>query len=375
MENSTVQNDFQIMNVLTNPFLEGKLYFTQELDFLKFNSSIAGTYISFSIDIKVFKINTYEPIIYNRTYKLPLFQGKGEFHIGTIVHGLLEEIKELSDFVPNLKSNYYKTQYRPAEISISLKEKTFGATVPDLISFDLPMFKMAKGYKPFTTDGQLALLTVSQQEITRITPQSFIGTSFVYFGKPRVIVKKNNKIIENLEITESAEKVIFSYFRFVNDLKPGDSLDIIIVNGLETRSQHFLVFQNGLESTYLFFENNNGLIEPYEFAGRRRIFTPMKHTLSPKFKNLKTYNEKVKTDIDQTFIVNTGQLGKADHRVVAAICKSLKVWCSFDNPEGPYFRVDATTSKIANQDTSSPDESFDIEFNILENADACIYPL
>jgi hypothetical protein len=372
MANSSV---FQNSEVLFNPFQAGKLYFTQELDYLEFNSPEPDTYIRFSIDIKTFKINTYEPVTYNRIYKFPLFQGKGEFHVGTIVHDLLEEVKELSDFVPNLKSNYYKTQYRPAEISIYLKENTFGTTESGSINFDLPMFKMAKGYKPFTTAGQLALLTVSQQEITRITPQSFIGTSFIYFGKPKIIVKKNNKIIESFEITESPEKVIFSYFRFINDLKSGDSLDIIIVNGLETRSQRFLVFQNGLESTYFFYENNNGLVEPYEFAGRRRVFTPMKHTLRPKFKKLKTYNEKVKSDIEQTFIVNTGQLGKADHRVVAAICKSLKVWCSFDNPQGPYFRVDATTTKIANQDTSSPDESFDIEFNILENADACIYPL
>jgi hypothetical protein len=41
---------------------------------------------------------------------------------------------------------------------------------------------MAKGFKPFMTENQLALLTVAQQEITRITPQSFVGTSFVYFG-------------------------------------------------------------------------------------------------------------------------------------------------------------------------------------------------
>jgi hypothetical protein len=37
-----------------------------------------------------------------------LFQGKGEFHVGSIVHGLFEEIQELADFVPNFKSNYSK---------------------------------------------------------------------------------------------------------------------------------------------------------------------------------------------------------------------------------------------------------------------------
>lgn len=365
----------RLSSFLSNPFSPGKLYFTKALDFLKFNSTTMGTYIYFDIEIKAFKINSYEPIIYNRNYKFPLFQGKGDFHIGTIVHDLLEEINNLAEFVPNFKTNYYKTQYRPAEITISFEEKTFGVTVPNLISADLPMFKMAKGYKPFMTDGQLALLTVSQQEVTRITPQSFVGTSFVYFGKPRIVVKKNNLIIEDFEIEPTENQVIYSYFRFLNDVKPGDSLEIIIIKGLETRSQRYLVFQNGMESTYFLFENDNGIVEPFEFAGRRRVFTPLKHITTPQFKNLYSYNSKVKTEIEQTMTINTGQLTKTDHRIVTAVCKSLNVWCSYDNPSGPYFKVDSTTSKIANQDTSSNDESFDIEFNILENADASIYPL
>lgn len=368
-------NVYKLSDFLNNPFATGSLFFTKALDFLKFNSTTMGTYIYFDIEIKVFKINTYEPIVYNRNYKFPLFQGKGEFHIGTIVHDLLEEIKELADFVPNFKTNYHKTQYRPAEITISFEEKTFGATVPGLISYNLPMFKMAKGYKPFMTDGQLALLTVSQQEITRITPQSFIGTSFVYFGEPRIVVKKNNQVIEDFSIDPVDDLVIYSYYRFINDVKPGDSLEIIIVNGLETRSQRYLVFQNGMESTYFLFENDNGLIEPFEFSGRRRVITPIKHITTPKFKNLYGYEQKVSTQVNQTFTINTGLLTKNDHRIVTAICKSTNVWCAIDNPAGTYFKVDATTSKIANQDTSSSDESFDIEFNSLENADASIYPL
>jgi hypothetical protein len=96
--------------------------------------------------------------------------------VGSIVHGLFEEIQELADFVPNFKVITLKTQYRPAEISITFEEKPFGANVPGLVSGVIPMFKMAKGFKPFMTENQL---TVAQQEITRITPQSFVGTSFV----------------------------------------------------------------------------------------------------------------------------------------------------------------------------------------------------
>ena len=366
--------NLKVLDFIAIPFAPGKIHFSQELDYLKFSSTTPSTYIDFSIEITVFKINTYEPIIYNRTYKFPLFQGKGDFHIGTIVHDLFEEIKELSDFVPDLKTNYYKSQYRPAEISISLEEKTFGAVVPGLISLTIPMFKMVKGHKPFTTEGELTLLAVAQQEITRMTPKSFIGTSFIYTGMPRIVVKKNNTVLEDFTITPVADHVIYSYFRFINNLQPGDSIEIIIVNGLETRSQRFLVFQNGLENTYFFFENDNQMLEPFEFSGRRRVNPNFKHITSKKIKDLYAFESKVKTTVDESFIINTGQLGKSDYRLISSLVASPNVWCSFDNPQGPYFKVDATTSKLNTQDTSSTDESFDIEFNLLEDPYASIYP-
>lgn len=373
-ETFVVTVNLTVYDFIQNPFLPGKIYFTKELDYLKFSSINISTYIDFAIEIKVFKINTYEPIIYNRTYKFPLFQGKGDFHIGTIVHDLFDEIQELSDFVPDLKTNYYKSQYRPAEITVSFEEKAFGTVITDLVTIAIPMFKMVKGYRPFTTEGELTLLSVAQQEITRITPQSFVGTSFIYVGTPRIVVKKNTDIIDDFTIPEVVDHVIYSYFRFVNNLKPGDSLEIIIVNGLETRTQRFLVFQNGMVNTYFFFENDNQMLEPYEFSGRRRVNPDFKHITTKKIKNLHVYDSKVKTTIGESFIINTGQLGKADYRMIVALVASPNVWCSFDNPEGPYFKIDSTTTKMTTQDTSTSEEDFAIEFNLLEDANASIYP-
>jgi hypothetical protein len=84
-----------------------QIIFSQELDYLKFKSDTAGTYVAIAIEIKVFKINTYEPIIYNRPYKFPLFQGKGSFTWVVLFTAYLR-IQELADFVPNFKSNYSK---------------------------------------------------------------------------------------------------------------------------------------------------------------------------------------------------------------------------------------------------------------------------
>jgi hypothetical protein len=362
-----------VSEILENPFNNENIYFTKEDVYLKFNSEKVNSYIHFSVDIKIFEINTNTPITYEREYNLALFKGKGEFHVGDIVEGLLNEINALKDFVPDYKSNYVKKQNRPTEVEVTFQEKDY-LTNDILTEGIIDAIKMLKGYRPFITAGQLALLTVSQQEITRITPDSVIGTSFVYIGTPRIIVKLNNTVLEDFEVDETANEIVYSYYRFINSLKPGDSIEIIIVNDLETRTQRFLVFKRGLENTYLFFENKNGMIEPYEFSGRRRVNSAIKHTTTTKLKNRVKYEKKVFTENQQGLIINTGQLLKTDQRIITAIIESKNVWCSFDNPEGPYFQIDATTTKLTNQDTDTSEESFDIEFNILEDTDASIFP-
>jgi hypothetical protein len=87
--------------------------------------------------------------------------------------------------------------------------KPFGANVPGLVSGVIPMFKMAKGFKPFMTENQLALLTVAQQELLELLLNHSLG-HHLYFGTPRVIVKKNNAVIDDFEIEEAdADRVIF----------------------------------------------------------------------------------------------------------------------------------------------------------------------
>lgn len=365
---------FNVVSNVTTPFKEGNIYFTEAEDYLKFEMDTTNTYVQLDIVITVFNYGTNAPVIYNRSYNLPLFQGKAEFHVGSIVHDLFDSIKELSQLVTSVKTNYVSNQYRPAEVAVSFQEKAYGVYTGVLSSGVFPVFKMARGSQPYTTQNQLCLLTVAQQDIIRVTPGCPIATSFVYFGSPRVLVMKNNQIIEEITIPEVIGNHIYSYFRFIDDLKPGDSIELIVVNDLETRSQRFLVMPIGLERTFFFFENNNQVLEPFEFTGRRRINSNITSTKKTVVKKLKTYETKAFSNNVQGMIVNSGQLTKTEHKMITALCASLNVWCSLDTPEGPYFKVDAITSKIVNEDTSSTDEALEVEFNILEKANANIYP-
>ncbi|MEZ0182668.1 hypothetical protein AB9T89_10510 [Flavobacterium oncorhynchi] len=368
-----IETKLIITDFIINPFYPGKLYFTKEDISLSFESLSSNTYVNLLINISIFSMGTNEEANYTREYNYPLFKKKGKFYVGEIVEGLLEELLSLKDYIPDFKSNYIRKQQKPAEVTIYYTEKNYSDDSV-ITTGSIEMFKMIKGHRPFMTSNQLCLLTVSQQEITRISPNSVISTSFVYIGKPRVIVKNNNVIIEDFEIEESPDEIIYSYYRFNNNFKPGDLIEIIISKDLETRTQRFLVFKNGLESNFLFFENSNGLIEPYEFTGRRRVLSTLKHTTSSKIINRVGYDKKVFTSNTQGLILNTGQLLKTDHKIILSIIRSGNVWCAFENSDANYIMIDATTTKLTNEDTSNSEEDFDIEFNILEDADASIYP-
>ncbi len=382
IETLTVPVVLDLKFFIQNPFASGKLFFTENLDFINFKSELQNTFIDLNVDIKLFKLNTYEPVIYNRKYNIPLYKGIGEFHPGTVIHDLFEKAESLDEIVPVLEGSYSRTQYKPAEISITYLEKTYPGTFyldEYLGKGTIPAFRMAKGKKPFITSSQLSLLTVGQQEFMRISPQSPLCISFSHFGTPQIIVKKNNVKIEDIIIPafpedNSERKVLYSFFRFLNDLKPGDVIEVMIVSALETRTQRYLVFHPGKESTFFIFLNNNDLPEFVELTGRRRISSKYAHKLNSKFKKLYSYESKVDTDNVQGMIVNSGQLLPSDHVLLDALIKSKSVWCSLDDSSGPYFMVDATNSEIQNQDTDSGEISLNIEFNILENSNDILYP-
>ncbi len=371
-----------LRNFLIHDFAENKLSFCQDLDYISIISESIGTFVKFVFQIKVFTINSNEPIVYGREYVVDLFNGVGSFHLGTVVGQLLEEIKVLSDYVPDTTSNYWRNQFLPAEITGTweeLEHTSESEIAQDLYSGNLPLIKMLPGHRPYITNNQMGLLTVMQQQVSRITPKSVIGIGFCHLGTPRIVVKRNNATIDDFIITSfpaasGAQQIVYSYFRFANQFVPGDSVEILVSGQDEIRSQRYLVMREGISSTFLLFENKNGIIEPFELTGRRRTSSGYTHSFSSKYKELFASNEKQSSEVTQSMIVNTGNLLPMDFALIDAVTKSLKVWVSYDSANGPYFRATVTTSKLQVEDTLRSEISYDLEINILENTNAVLYP-
>jgi hypothetical protein len=99
--------------------------------------------------------------------------------------------------------------------------------------------------------------------------------------------QKNNAVIDDFEIEEAdADRVIF-LFPFLDNLKPGDSLEIIVINGLETRSQRYLV----LKWLRIYLKTTTGS-RAFELSGRKKDFVSIKHITTTKFKKLNSFNSK-----------------------------------------------------------------------------------
>ena len=368
-----------VINFLTSPyrsangFVTQPLYFTEEPDKLVFASQEEDTYVKLDVSIKIFGINSTQQYIYTRTFKLPFFEGKAEFYLGSVVHQLFEEYKGYESAISEFEINHFTTRIKPAEISLSYAERNIGDDSV-IKSGEVLGFRMIKGLAPYMSDDQFGLLDTIQQDVSRVTRNSMICCNFSSLMNTAVVVRKNGVVKDTFHIVPAGyvNTSIFSYIRVNEDVVSGDVIEIAIKAGGRSRTKRYLVLPEGKESTFILFENNNGIVEPFEFTGRRRMPSEYTHTTRKVYKDLYEREEKIKAVAGHSLIVNTGYVLPNDHKVIDAIIKSPKVWCAFDDLSGPYFQVDCVSSKITNKDTDVTEIAFDVEFKILENPNAFI---
>lgn len=359
-----------VRNFMESPFSANGLYFCKDLDYLKFFTTINDTRVEVSLSIKIYRLRGGGTDVYTRTYGLSFFNGATKFHPGNAIEQLFAS-PEFSDVFIDLFEAGFVNQYTPAEVTISYAEKRYSDDSIVMSGF-IPSVRFMLGNNPGLTSNNTAIYNVVQQNMSRITANSLIDCCFsVYF--PTILFFKINGVVkESFTIFPSGDFTNFHYFRTQENLKPGDVVEIMLKDDV-SRTRRLLVFPPGKESTYIFFLNSNGMPECYEFTGRRRLQSSYTHNVRQRYKDLYTYPEKQNSVNQQTVVINSGYLLPVDHRIVDAIIKSKYVWLSFDTHLGPYYSVDATTSKIVNADTEVPEVSFDVEFNILDNADVSIY--
>jgi len=359
----------EVIVFIENPFVPGAVYFSKELEYLRFTSQHDDIYIDIAVIMTVFKLDgTSKEFV--RTYSVPLAGRKGEFLLGTLVHDLFDEVKKLEQIITDFYVDFFSPGYRPAIINLTYEEKEFFPSEDfEGISGAINGLLFVKGYKPFITTNQMALLSPQQQYLSRISKNSIIAVNFTHTSNPMVVVKRNGIVISQRQLLAFGPgRLIYTYFKMVSNFNVGDLIELFVVDGTDTRCHRYLVHYDGIDSTHIIFENSNGVLEPFELIGRRRINSNYRDTVNRVYKDAMAFDEKLDSENIQSFLINTGMLQPEDHIIIDAIKKSKNMWCSIKGPAGPYMKANCITSKALVSDTNSNDYPVDLEFNILENS-------
>lgn len=352
------------------PFSSGKIHFTKDLEYLKFTSQNNNTWVDINLTCIAYSKVDMSPKTYLRNYRVPLYNKKESFHIGSLVEQLFFDLEELVNAVPSASNNYFTPQYLPCKVSITWEEKEYApALVPPVLeSGGVSDVLFVLGNKPYTTNSQMCLLSVQQQEIINIKRNTPLGISFIHLGTPQVIVKVNGVVKQNLFLfSPTADRIINSYFLFNNDFQIGDFVELFVINGSnEIRVQRYFVNPDGLENTFLLFENSFGIVEPFHLSGKRIMSSPSQYTNAKKFKNLRESESKILTENVKSVVVNTGNLTEAEVKIIEEIRDSKNVWIAFNDPFGHYYKCDCTTNNIPIENTTVNEINYNLEFNLLE---------
>lgn len=358
------------------PFVEGGLFFTGEDESIEFNANEPDSFISLTMHITTYQLNIYKPIIYNREFKIPLYQGMGVFRPGKIVHELFAETQSITDLVSVFEGEYIKTQYAPAKVDFDIKLKSYlNDSVIRVSTIKNVLF--IKGQKPYVTDSYLALLSSDiEQEYCSITPNSVIAFSFINRSASTIKIYVNGLLEDVKEVlffSDNIEKSIRTYFQFENKYKVGDVVEYQVQSGLDTRVKRYLVMPNGPSSTHVLFKNGNGVVSAFELRGRVKINGAKSHTTQKKMRGMYEISKKIATESDYVVSINTGQLIKGDISIVESIIDATDVWISYNN-KSEWIQVDAITNKTDLYDDFENEIGIVLEFNVLKTEHARVYP-
>ncbi|MBN8565213.1 MAG: hypothetical protein J0M25_00575 [Flavobacteriales bacterium] len=363
---ATITVNLTLLDYILNPFQSGKHYFTKDLDYLQFSSAVDNTYMEITVNSEFYKRNNFSEVFtFERKYSVPLLFGKGDFHLGNVIHELFDQTKP----GVNLGLNF---AYKPARISFSVQEKYFDSDdeIDGQLSVSDVYFILGKS--PFITSYGLGILSKREFGLHRITPNSLFGISYMSLPNSEIIIKKNGNVIETISpLSFTPNAILHSYLKYLKDLKVGDLIEFFVTHQSQNRAVRYLVHAEGLNSANFVFINQNGVFDAIELTGRYRVNSNYTHTFFSKFKDLFSADEKLRTLNRQSFVVNTGLMTLDEAALVDALIKSELIYLIVGS-ENPIL-LTCVSSRVLVNDSNENSIAYDLEFNLQTDSDAVFY--
>jgi len=353
--------------------LPSKLNFTKDQINIIVATKTIGAYIAASIFIKYFDFSG-EEFSKTITTDLPIFDGKADFHPGTLVDSLMPGIKNVTDFIPvNIDSKINKPfpYYKPAVLNVKLDKIVYSNGVT-LSSNTLNNILFVKGSSPVNYKDENGI--AFSEHPVRVTPNSYgMFNFFKRSGLHTIKIYLNGK----LEKSITHDTVLDSVFGMILSFKDYKEGDLVFVNleGEEgtTLVKQFYVFPENIESYHIAWVTEHEQIEMLEFTGAITIGSKYKRVENTVFKNLVNVKEILDTTKEQSLTVNTGWVLKNNHVLIDSLVRSKIAWLFLPGTDSTIPLVPKSDA-LSNYNSERAVYAYDINFTINPENDAKVYP-
>lgn len=357
-------------------------HFTKDNELLRINrSSTSENYVSIvelEMVISVYSMKG-EKMNFTRVQELNFKENLATFDVGKYIHRLIDTYKEGLNTKYNSvnSSTGVFPQYRFAEVYFNVKEINF-KDLTTIRSFVIPTQYYILGRNPsfylpknsLINNQDDTLLTMQPFSTQLISSKGALSFNFVQFNAPSLIFQHNGK---NISIPKSTENIIppgininiFGGIVKLSDfvVKVGDVFTLKY-NGI---TKNYIVIPDVDRSINIFYLNQWGLLDVFEFRGGFTTTGNYKDITSSAFENWTEVNYKLSTSKTQKFTISTGKMLEETQLVIDEIRQSNKCWIY--DPKIGAVEMFATSSKINIQDSEEYDVAMDVEFELKNKND------
>lgn len=363
----TIAISYELQGFVASPYNSDDFFFTLENESVNFATATLDSHLTLDLTVKTFDYDTYQPKVTVLPYKIPLFKNRGSLNIASIVGRLMDQIKT---YTANSAP-----QYKPAIASYTTKEIAVdGSVLQELTVSDI---KFVVGRKPNELVNNAGILQQNHTN-TRITAKGFAFINMLLpFGNYLVDIIINNEVFQTYGFTIDTSNIYCRKLDFAPlNISPGSVVDFRVntegamSHGVNYITKRFLCFPDGLNSTFIVWQENNNLKNVLEFTGEFKAETDIENI----FHNYRTNNtdllEKISSSKTGRFQIDTGWILKSEHVTIESLMLSKKAWIVIN---GESLQMVPLSKQLGSSDSTKGLISYVVEFQLNKSHDAQVY--
>ena len=352
----TIHVTYNVIGNINLPYDSGYA-FTLDNNAIELSSQLEDAYYEIQMIVKAYKYYSNSFIEHTHNFKIPLHNKKQNFNIGKIVDRLMARMDDIN--------NYSLHPYKPAEVSLTLAEKSFSDT-DYLQEYNVENILFIAGLQPsmYAGCGHLDL----NHQPSRQTPSSYTYLNLILSNFPTMRVYKNGEEINYYGLTAGINSLMINFQNY--SAAPGDVFKFQVETSQGNFSKIYKIFPPGKKRATIVWENEYKLQSVLECTGEYTLRTELENRTQFLMENINEVLKKLENRKSCRLTINTGYLLKSDITTVESLCRAKRAVILVP---GSKINLIPIQKNITNVDSLQELIAFDIEFEIKRNYDEEVY--